>query len=329
MKKILVTGALGQIGSELVLALGKKYGYSNVIASDCRSMLKCLQGTMIFEHIDCLYVQRLENVVKKHDINTIYHLAAILSANAEQNPELAWKVNIDGLRNVLNVAQEYNCSVFVPSSMAVFDALSAVFTSGSIHKSVPQDVILRPQSIYGVTKAVGETLCNYYVDKLGVDVRGVRYPGIVSNVALPGGGTTDYAVQIFYDAVEKGQHTCYLDPDTRLEMMYMPDALRAAMNLMGTDLTKLVHRNAFNVSAMSFTPEEVTSEIRKHIPSFKVSYKVDSVRQGIADSWPKKIDDFVARKEWGWCPEYGLAKMTEDMISVLKKRLIKGSKKTS
>ncbi|MBU1243268.1 L-threonine 3-dehydrogenase [Myxococcota bacterium] len=310
MKKILITGALGQIGSELMVALQKRHGFDNVVATDIR---KPPQVDGIFEVLDCTCSHRLHETVIKHDIGTIYHLAALLSAVAEARPQDAWRVNMDGTLHVLEAARIHGCSVFTPSSIGAFGPTTPA-------DNTPQDTIQRPTSMYGVTKVAGELLCDYYARRYGVDTRGLRYPGIISNVTPPGGGTTDYAVDIYYSAVQQGKYTCFLRKDTFLDMMYMPDAIEAAINLMEADASKLKHRNAFNVSAMSFAPEHIAAEIKKHLPGFTMDYQIDPVRQGIADSWPNHMDDSAAREEWGWSPKYDLVSMTADMISVLKNR---------
>ena len=311
MKKILVTGAFGQIGSELTFFLRKRYGKENVIATDIKQLPK---ETIIqfepFEQIDCLDMQVIYTAVKKYQIDTIFHLAAILSANAESNPQLAWKININGLHNILEIAREFHCAVFNPSSIAVFGPSTP-------KENTPQQTIQRPNTIYGVTKVVGELLCDYYYQRYGVDTRGVRFPGIISHVTLPGGGTTDYAVNIFYHALKYSKYTCFLKKDTRLDMMYMPDALKAAVNLMEADASKLKYRNAYNITAASFTPQELAREIKKDIPTFEICYNIDPIRQAIADSWPNCLNDSTARKEWGWSPVYTLEKIVEDMLEKL------------
>ena len=315
MKRILITGALGQIGSELTVALRKRYGDENVIATDKRN--ECLDGMLDagpFECLDCLGMDQIRQTVARHKIDTIYHLAALLSAVAEARPQLAWQVNIDGLVNILEVAREFGCAVFVPSSIGAFGPSTPC-------EQTPQDTIQRPTTMYGVSKVAGELLCDYYHSRFGIDTRGVRYPGLISNVTLPGGGTTDYAVEIFYQAIKKGRYTCYLKQGTRLDMMYMPDAIKAAIDVMEADESRLVHRNAFNVTAMSLAPEELFTQIAKHIPEFTMDYQVDPVRQGIADSWPNSLDDSAARQEWGWSPSYDLSGMCADMLSVLGRRL--------
>jgi nucleoside-diphosphate-sugar epimerase len=315
MKRILITGALGQIGSELISFLRKRYGEKNVIASDIKPLSKVMinQGG-IFEHIDCLNTQEIYSVIKKYQIDTVFHLAAILSAKGENNPQLAWKININGLYNVLEAAREYKCAVFTPSSIAAFGPSTP-------KDNTPQETIQRPNTIYGLTKVTGELLCDYYHFKYGVDTRGIRFPGIISYTTLPGGGTTDYAVEIFYEALKNKKYTCFLDKDTYLDMMYMPDGLKAAVNLMEADPSRLKHRNAYNVTAASFNPEQLANEIKKYIPDFEMKYDIDPMRQTIADSWPNRLDDSAARKDWGWSPDYNLEAITKDMIEKLKIKL--------
>ena len=315
MGRILVTGASGQIGSELVPALREQFGADQVIASDVREVAG--RGMLLdgrFEHIDCTDARELQDAVRRHGVDVIYHLAALLSAIAEEKPQAAWTVNMNGLYSVLEVARQYRCAVFFPSSIGAFGP-------GTPREATPQDTIQRPTTIYGVTKAAGELLCDYYARRFGIDTRGLRLPGLISSVAPPGGGTTDYAVDIFYQAIRYCHYTCFLREDTRLDMMYMPDAIEAMMTLMAADVTVLRHRNAFNVTAMSITPAELTAEIQKHIPGFVIDYEVDPVRQAIADSWPMSIDDSAARAEWGWSPHYDLPTMTADMLDKLRPRL--------
>ncbi len=315
MEKILVTGAVGQIGSELTVALRKRYGNDNVVAGFNRTKPgETLKNSGPCEMVDCTNIEQVKVVVKKYNIDTIYHLAALLSAVAEDKPHLAWKVNMTGLYNVLEAAREYECSVFTPSSIGAFGESTPL-------DNTPQDTIQRPSTMYGVTKVAGELLCDYYFKRFGVDTRGVRYPGIISNETLPGGGTTDYAVEIYYEAIKNKKYTCNLGKGTYLDMMYMPDAIKAAIDLMEADPAKLKHRNAFNVTAMSFPPEMIAVEIKKYIPEFTMDYDVDPIRQAIADSWPNSMDDSVAREEWGWKPEYDLEAMTKDMLEVLSKKL--------
>lgn len=314
MRKILVTGALGQIGSELVTALRDRYGTDQVIASDIRMPASPAESNGPFEYIDCTVRRMMDDAVQKHDIGSIYHLASLLSATAEEKPHVAWDVNMGGLYRVLEVARENRCAVFFPSSIGAFGP-------NTPKDNTPQDTIQRPNTIYGVTKVAGELLCDYYHSRFGVDTRGLRYPGLISYVAPAGGGTTDYAVEIFYEAIRNKHYTSFLGPDTCLDMMYMPDAVKAAIDLMHADPDRLVHRNAFNVTSVNFTPEQLAAEIRKHIPDFVIDYDVDPVRQAIADSWPNSIDDSAARTEWGWRPEYNLEMMTRDMLENLKKKL--------
>lgn len=313
--KVLITGASGQIGSELTTALRSRYGNENVVASDIKFKDNDhLKDSGAFYQIDCTDYDQLKKVVKQHKIDTIYHLAAILSGVAESNPQKAWHVNISGLYNVLEIARESNSAVFTPSSIGAFGPSTPL-------ENTPQDTIQRPTSIYGVTKVAGELICDYYFKKYGVDTRGLRYPGIISNETLPGGGTTDYAVEIFYEAIKNRKYVCFLQATTSLDMMYMPDAINGAIKLMETNPEKLRHRNAFNVTAMSFAPENLSEEIKKHIPEFCMKYAIDPIRQAIADSWPRSMDDSAARQEWGWEPKYNLQEMTSDMISVLSKKL--------
>jgi nucleoside-diphosphate-sugar epimerase len=253
-------------------------------------------------------------VIRRNDVGTIYHLAALLSAVAESKPQVAWDVNMGGLYRVLEVARENHCAVFFPSSIGAFGP-----TTPPDH--TPQDTVQRPTTMYGVTKVAGEILCDYYFHRFNVDTRGVRFPGLISHGAPPGGGTTDYAVEIFYEAIRHRHYTCFLGPDTRLDMMYMPDAMKASIEVMEVDPSRLVHRNAFNVTAMNFTPEELAAEIRKHIPEFKIDYQIDPTRQAIADSWPNSLDDSAAREEWGWSPEYGLPAMVQEMLENLGRKL--------
>ena len=315
MKNILVTGSVGQIGSELTLALRERYGSEHVVAGGRKTKPSPeLRESGPFEIVDCTDIKALEKVVKKYKIDTIYHLAAILSAVGEAKPQLAWEVGVNGLYNVLEVAREHRCAVFTPSSIGAFGPSTP-------QDNTPQDTIQRPTTIYGVTKVTGELLCDYYYKRFGVDTRGVRFPGIISNVTLPGGGTTDYAVEIYYEAIKHKKYTCFIKAGTKMDMMYMPDALKAAIDLMEADPGKLKHRNAFNVTAMSFAPEEIAAEVKKHILQFTMDYKVDPVRQAIAESWPNYMDDRVAREEWDWSPTYDLAAMTKDMIEVLSQKL--------
>lgn len=318
MKRILVTGAFGQIGSELTMALRRKYGNDNVVAvghktKPSEALLK--SGPSGF--VDVTKRDNVEESVKKHDIDTIYHMAAILSATGEKNPQLAWDVNMNGLYNILEIAREQKMvRVFWPSSIAAFGPETP-------RENTPQETILRPRTVYGVAKVAGELLCDYYFRRFELDVRGVRYPGIISSETPPGGGTTDYAVAIFYEAIKHKKYTCFVREDTVLPMMYMPDCIKATMDLMEADLSKLKHHADYNLSAMSFSAGELAAEINKHIPEFTCEYKPD-FRQAIADSWPKSIDDSAARKEWGWRPTYNLSMMTKDMLEKLSKRHSEG-----
>lgn len=312
-RRVLVTGALGQIGSELTIALCERYGYDNVIATDLKNDRRVLGERVAFETLDVTKPDRIDAALAKHRIDTVYHLAAVLSAIAEMAPLKAWHINMDGLFYVLEAARTRRCSVFFPSSIGAFGPTTPL-------DGTPQDTIQRPNTMYGVTKVSGELLCDYFHKRYGVDTRGVRFPGIISNVTPPGGGTTDYAVTIFYEAIKNKRYTCILRGDTSLDMMYMPDAVKAAIMVMEADPSRLRHRNAFNVTAMHFTPEVLAAEIRKHIPDFEMDYKIDEMRQAIADSWPNWMDDRAAREEWDWAPDYDLQRMTADMIAVLRER---------
>lgn len=316
MRKILVTGALGQIGSDLTFKLREIYGTENVIASS-RSK-KQGQEELIesgpFEKVDIIEGEKVSEIVKKHKVNTIINLAAILSAKGEERPDACWEVNMNGLYNILQIGKEENCQVFNPSSIAAFGPSTP-------KDDTPQITIQRPNTMYGVTKVAGELLCDYYHEKFGVDTRGVRFPGLISYKALPGGGTTDYAVHIYYEAIKNKKYTSFIDKGTKMDMMYMPDALDAIINLMEADGEKLINRNAFNVTAMSFAPEDMEKSIKKLIPEFQLGYDVDPVRQKIADSWPNSLDDSAARKEWGWSPKYDLDLMTKDMLEKLGEKL--------
>lgn len=314
MKNILVIGSVGQIGSELTMRLREIYGNNNVVAGyRSTEPSEELAGSGPLERLDATEPDRIVEVVKKYNIDTIYNLAALLSAVAEKKPQAAWNVGVNGVYNVLEVARENNCAVFFPSSIGAFGPSTPL-------DNTPQDTIQRPNTMYGVTKVTGELLSDYYFKRFGVDARGLRYPGIISNVTLPGGGTTDYAVEIYYEAIKSKKFTCPLPAGTFLDMMYMPDALDAAINLMEADPSSLKHRNAFNITAMSFDPEIIAAEIRKHIPDFVMEYDVDPAKKAIADTWPNKMDDTAAREEWGWDPKYDLASMTEDMLKVIGER---------
>jgi len=318
INRIMVTGAAGQIGGELIRSLRQKYGNDRVLATDILPLNDpLLLDAGPFEYCDVTDRARIDSLVLQNGIDTIYHMAAILSASGEKKPSLAWEVNVNGTYNVLETARARKIGrVFVPSSIAAFGPETP-------RTRTPQETILRPRTMYGVTKVTGELLGDYYVRRFNLDVRGCRFPGVISHEILPGGGTTDYAVAIFYEAVKSKKYSCFLREDTRLPMMYMPDCLKAAEDLMEADFAKLEHHCDFNISAMSFTPGELAEEIRKYIPGFVCEFKPD-FRQAIADSWPTSVDDSAARREWGWNPRYDLAAMTEDMIRVLSLRHAQG-----
>lgn len=309
----MVTGALGQIGSELVEKLRSIYGEDNILATDIRK-LDHTEGP--FEILDVTDGQRMHDLAKDFGADTMMHLAALLSATAERNPLLAWNLNMGGLMNSLEVSRELNMQFFTPSSIGAFGPSTP-------KEDTPQDTLQRPTTMYGVNKVAGELLCDYYFSRFGVDTRGVRFPGLISYVTPPGGGTTDYAVEIFYEAIEQGKYTSYIQEGTYMDMMYMPDALQAIVDLMEADGSKLVHRNAFNITAMSFEPSQIAAEIKKHLPNFTMNYQVDPVRQAIADSWPNSINIEAAQKEWNFNVEYDLSKMTVDMLEKLKIKLHK------
>ncbi|MEN3781252.1 L-threonine 3-dehydrogenase [Priestia megaterium] len=311
MKKVLITGSLGQIGSELTTKMREIYGSENIIATDIRKTTSDVVTSGPFEILDVTDQTALFTIAKKHKVDTIIHLAALLSATAEQKPLLAWNLNMGGLVNALEVARELQCQFFTPSSIGAFGPTTP-------KDWTPQDTIQRPTTMYGVNKVAGELLCDYYHHKFGVDTRGLRFPGLISYVTPPGGGTTDYAVEIYYEAVKHKRYTSYIDKGTYMDMMYMPDALNAVIQLMEADASKLKHRNSFNVSAMSFDPEQMATEIRKTIPEFVLNYQVDPVRQAIAESWPNHIDSSCAIEEWGFKTEYNLEKMTREMLGKLK-----------
>lgn len=318
MENILIIGATGQIGSELTMELRRRYGNDHVVAgyiigSEPKGELKESGPS---EVVDVTDGEMIASVVKKYHIDAIYNLAALLSVVAESRPKLAWKIGIDGLWNVLEVARENGCAVFTPSSIGSFGPSTP-------HVGTPQDTIQRPQTIYGVSKVTTELLSDYYFHKYGVDTRAVRFPGLISNITLPGGGTTDYAVDIYYSAVRGEKFVCPIKPGTLMDMMYMPDALNAAIKLMEANPTRLIHRNAFNIASMSFAPETIFEAIKKEIPSFEIEYNPDPLKQSIADSWPDSMDDSCARAEWDWKPEYDLESMTKDMIVKLRARLLK------
>lgn len=318
-KKILVTGSVGQIGSELTMALREKYGNDNVVACGRKTKpSEKLLNSGPFEYMDITDRKSVEEVVKKYDIDTVYNMAAILSAVGEEKPLLCWNVNINGMYNILEIAHEYDMTrVFVPSSIAAFGPETPRINT-------PNDTILKPKTMYGVTKVAGEILGDYYFKRFGIDVRGLRYPGIISSETPPGGGTTDYAVEIYYEAIKNKKYTCFVKEDTVLPMMYMPDCIKGTIDLMKVDLSKLKHHCDFNMASMSFSAGELADEIKKHIPEFTCDFKPD-FRQEIADSWPQSIDDSVAQKEWGWKSSYNLSTMTKDMLEKLGKRYEEGN----
>ncbi len=314
-RRFLVTGAVGQIGSELVFALRERFGAEQVIATDIRMPTDPgLRDAGPFEFLDCLDSNHITRVMQRHEVDVIYHLGAILSAIGELKPGQAWQINVGGLYNMLEAARQYGCAIFFPSSIGAFGPSTP-------KDDTPQVTIQRPNTMYGVTKVTGELLCDYYHQRFGVDVRGLRFPGLVSHETEPGGGTTDYAVEIYRSAVEHLGYTSYLEPECRPPMMYMPDAIRAMIELMEAPPAGLVHRNAYNLTAMSFTPKEVAAAIREHLPGFELRYRVDPARQAIADSWPRTIDDSAARAEWGWAHRFDLASMTEEMLRSLTESL--------
>ena len=313
MKRILVTGAAGQIGTELTGCLLDRYGPGVTLATDIRDPVTWARGGLA-EQLDCLDLEALRHAVTRFGATDIFHLAAILSAAAEADPLRAYRINMNGLVNVLQVAAEIGCRVFTPSSIAAFGPETP-------RDPAPQSTLQRPTTMYGVTKVAGELLCDYYHGHFGVDARGLRFPGLVSYTAPPGGGTTDYAVEIFHAALDSGRYTCPLKPGTRMDMMYMPDAIRAIIELMEAPSASLVHRNAFNVTAVHFTPDELADAIRIHVPAFEIDYEPDPLRQAIADSWPERLDDSEAREQWGWLHEYELPDMVADMFRGLKTHL--------
>ena len=309
-ERILVIGASGQIGVELTLALRKMYGNANVIASDLREENDLLKGTGPYVSLDVMNKEMLHVQVIRQNITQIYLLAAILSATGEKNPNLAWSLNMQSLLNVLDIAREENLhKVYWPSSIAVFGPTSP-------KQNCPQQTVIEPVTVYGISKFAGEFWCNYYNRRYGVDVRSLRYPGLISYKSAPGGGTTDYAIEIFHEALEEKKYECFLREDTYLPMMYMPDAIRATIELMEADASKISIRTSYNISGMSFSPKEIAAEIKKHIPDFSIRYKPD-YRQPIADSWPQSIDDTVARNDWGWKEEFALERMVKDMFENL------------
>jgi len=307
MKKTLITGATGQVGSELVIALREKFGGENIIAAGhSTAPNEDILATGPYETVDATDAEALAGLIEKHDVGIVYHLVGILSAHGEKKPDLAWKVNMESLKNILDLARDKNLRVFWPSSIAAFGPTTP-------KENTPQKTVLEPSTIYGVTKVSGELLSSYYFEKFGVDVRSLRYPGLISYKTPPGGGTSDYAVAIFVEAVKSKHYTCFVGPETVLPMMYMPDAVKATIDIMDADPEKLTIRQSYNLAAMSFSVRKLAEEIKKHIPEFTIDYQPDE-RQKIADSWPKVIDDSQARKDWGWQPEFDLSKMVVDML---------------
>lgn len=317
MKNILVIGGTGQIGSELTMKLRGIYGDGHVVCGYIPNAAP--KGELLesgpAEIVDITDARQIADVVKKHDIDSIYNLAALLSAVAEARPQLAWNIGVNGLYNALEVSREHNCALFTPSSIGSFGLSTP-------HIKTPQDTVQRPQTIYGVTKVTGELLSDYYAKRFGVDTRSVRFPGLISYTTPPGGGTTDYAVDIYYSAVKGETFKCPLKPGTFMDMMYMPDALRAAVEIMEADPSRLVHRNSFNIASMSFDPEIIYNKIKEYIPDFRMEYELDPLRQSIADSWPDSLDDTCARTEWDWMPEFDLDAMSQDMIKNLRVKLL-------
>ncbi len=316
MKNVLVIGSTGQIGSELTRELRKRYGNDSIIAGYIKGAEPKgeLKESGPSAEADVTNPEMIANIVKKYNVDTIYNLAALLSVVAEKKPQLAWKIGIDGLWNILEVARENNCAVFTPSSIGSFGLSTP-------HTQTPQDTVQRPGTIYGVSKVTTELLSDYYFKKYGVDTRSVRFPGLISYVTPPGGGTTDYAVDIYYSAVRGEKFVCPIKKGTLMDMMYMPDGLHAAISLMEADPTRLVHRNGFNIASMSFDPDEIFQAIKRHKPNFEMEYDVDMLKQGIADSWPDSLDDSCARAEWDWKPQYDLESMTVDMLKNLEAKL--------
>lgn len=315
MKNILIIGSTGQIGSELTMKLRETYPSGNVIAGYIPGAEPkgILAESGPAEVVDITNAQQIGEVVDKYQVDTIYNLAALLSAVAEAKPQLAWHIGLGGLFNVLEIAREKGCAVFTPSSIGAFG-------NDTPKDKTPQDTLQRPKTMYGVTKVAGELLSDYYFKRFGVDTRSVRFPGLISNVTLPGGGTTDYAVDIYYAAVKEGKFVCPIKEGTYMDMMYMPDALRAAIELMEADPTRLVHRNSFNIASMSFEPSQIAVAVKRQIPNFEMTYDVDPLRQGIAESWPNSLDDTCARQEWDWKPQFDIDSMSEDMVRILKAR---------
>lgn len=316
MKNVLIIGSTGQIGSELVMYLRSIYKDGNIVAGYIPSAPPTgeLLESGPAEIVDITNAQQIADVVAKYNVDTIYNLAALLSAVAENKPQLAWHIGLGGLFNTLEVAREKGCAVFTPSSIGAFGPETP-------KDNTPQDTIQRPKTMYGVTKVAGELLSDYYFKRFGVDTRSVRFPGLISYIAPPGGGTTDYAVDIYYKAITDGKFVCPLQAGTFMDMMYMPDALNGMVSLMEADPSRLIHRNSFNIASMSFDPEMIYAAIRKQIPTFEMTYEIDELRQGIANSWPNSLDDSCARDEWDWAPKYDLDSMTVDMLAKLREKL--------
>jgi len=312
MKKILVTGAFGLVGSNLVSVLQKKYGLENVFALGNKTIPEEFKGELVLG--DVRDYKAISQIIKKHKISEVYHLAGLLSVGGEKNPDLAWDVNINGLRNILELAKEHKLKVFWPSSIAAFGPTTP-------KKMTPQNTILEPTTIYGVTKVTGELLCQYYFKRWGVDVRSLRYPGLIGYDAPPGDGTTEYSVHIFYELLKENKYSCFLKSDARLPMMYIDDAIRGTVKLMDASSKNISVRTSYNFAAINFTPEELVNQIKKLYPNFICTYNPDPIKQKIAESWPQSIDDKIARREWGWEYEYNLNKMTKTMIVGLKEKL--------
>lgn len=314
MKRTLIVGAGGQIGTELIPHLQKHYGEDNVIASDLSDdSVTRLSQISVTEKLNALDIKEYQALIKKYKVDNIINLVAVLSAKGEARPDVAWDINIGALTNSLALAKEFNCSVFTPSSIGAFGESTPAINT-------PQDTVMRPNTIYGVCKVAGELLSDYYYSRFGVDTRSVRFPGIISNGALPGGGTTDYAVEVFYEVLKNKHYTCEVPENTFMDMLYMPDALNAFTQLMDADPDKLIHRNAFNVTAMSFSPKMLFEAIQKRIPEATFDYKIDPIKEKISASWPDSLDDSCARNEWGWAPKWQMESMIDDMLSVISKK---------